>query len=109
MNLPRSDSTSQPAMQQSGNTQDMLSGLSLEDAILHNAVKKIGNPIDKTYFLGLLAGVWVGFGGLAAVSIAGGIPEEVRNTWPLLPKLGVAFFFPFGECLYRWFVMLLTG
>ena len=78
-------------------SQDMLSGLILEDAILHNAAKKISNPIDKTFFLGALAGVWVGFGGMAALSIAGGIPEEVRNSWPLLPKLGIGLFFPFGE------------
>lgn len=84
-----------------GSSHDMLSGLSLEDAILHNAVKKLGNPIDKTYFLGVLAGVFVGFGGLAALSIAGGIPPEVRDSWPVLPKLGIAFFFPFGEYFFE--------
>ena len=75
---------------------DMLSGLALENAILQNAIKKICNPLDKTFFLGMLAGVWVGFGGMAALSVAGGIPEDVRSAWPFLPKLGVGLFFPFG-------------
>ncbi|CCO28033.1 putative transporter yrhG [Rhizoctonia solani AG-1 IB] len=37
---------------------DMLSGLLLEDAVLHNATKKIHNPYDKMFFLGTLAGVY---------------------------------------------------
>lgn len=75
---------------------DMLSGLLLEDAVLHNAIKKLHNPIDKTAFLGFMAGVWVGCGGMAALSVAGGIPVDVRARWPVLPKLGLAFFFPFA-------------
>lgn len=75
----------------------MLSGLILEDAILHNAAKKISNPIDKTYFLGVLAGVWIGFGGTAALTIAGGIPRDIREEWPVLPRVGFAIVFPFGE------------
>ena len=99
---------------------DMLSGMLLEDAVLHNAIKKLHNPIDKTAFLGFMAGVWVGkvftlklfffgivpdladkprvlgFGGLAALSVAGGIPVDVRARWPVLPKLGLGFFFPFA-------------
>lgn len=76
---------------------DMLSGLLLEDAVLHNATKKIHNPIDKMFFLGLIAGVWVGFGGLAAVSAAGGVPEDVRARWVMLPKLLMGSFFAFGS------------
>jgi formate/nitrite transporter FocA (FNT family) len=75
----------------------MLSGLLLEDAILHNASKKIHNPIDKMFFLGLLAGIWVGFGGLAGVSAAGGVPEDVRERWVMLPKLLMGSFFAFGS------------
>ncbi|KAG8748681.1 hypothetical protein FRC10_000072 [Ceratobasidium sp. 414] len=75
---------SQPAPQ---GAPDMLSGLLLEDAVLHNATKKIHNPIDKMYFLGVLGGMWIGFGGLAAVSAAGGVPEDVRDRWVVLPKL----------------------
>ncbi|KAG8689753.1 hypothetical protein FRC11_000800 [Ceratobasidium sp. 423] len=75
---------------------DMLSGLLLEDAVLHNATKKIHNPYDKMFFLGLLAGIWVGFGGLAAVSAAGGVPEDVRARWVMLPKFLMGSFFAFG-------------
>lgn len=33
--------------------------------MVHNAVHKMQNPIDKMFFLGFLAGIWVGFGGIA--------------------------------------------
>ncbi|KAG8968294.1 hypothetical protein FRC03_007950 [Tulasnella sp. 419] len=75
---------------------DMLSGLLLEDALVHNAVHKAQNTPDKTFFLGVLAGFWVGIGGLTGLSVAGGIPYEVRQEWPVLPKFGLAFFFPFA-------------
>lgn len=75
----------------------MLSGLLLEDAILYNATKKVDNPPDKVFFTGLLAGFWVGIGGLAAVSAAGGVPEEVRHSWLSLPKFLMGSFFAFGE------------
>jgi hypothetical protein len=88
-------SPSQPAPQNP--PADMLSGLLLEDAVLHNATKKIHNPYDKMFFLGLLAGIWVGFGGLAAVSAAGGVPEDVRARWVMLPKLLMGSFFAFGS------------
>jgi formate/nitrite transporter len=87
--------TSKPPVEATQNN-DMLSGMLLEDAVLHNAIKKLHNPIDKTAFLGFMAGVWVGFGGLAALSVAGGIPVDVRARWPVLPKLGLGFFFPFA-------------
>jgi formate transporter len=70
------------------------------------------NPVDKMAFLGFMAGIWVGFGGIAATTVAGGIfspkfilnfliiavgiPSDVRDTWPILPKLGLALFFPFA-------------
>ncbi len=44
-----------------------------------------------------LAGFWVGLGGIAALSVAGGIPVDVRNAWPFLPKLSIGLFFAFGE------------
>lgn len=76
---------------------EMLSGLLLEDAVLFNATKKISNPPDKVLFLGMLAGIWVGLGGLAAVSAAGGVPESIRTQWILLPRLLMGSFFAFGE------------
>jgi hypothetical protein len=75
---------------------DMLSGLMLEDAVLYNATRKVANPPDKQLFLAVLAGVWVGLGGLTAVSIAGGVPEDVRARWPSLPKFLNGAFFAFG-------------
>ena len=76
---------------------DMLSGLLLEDAVLYNATRKVVNPPDKQLFLALLAGIWVGLGGLTAVSIAGGVPEDVRARWPSLPKFLNGAFFAFGR------------
>ncbi|KAF9533751.1 Formate/nitrite transporter-domain-containing protein [Crepidotus variabilis] len=75
---------------------EMLSGLLLEDAIVHNAIHKMQNPIDKMFFLGFIAGIWLGLAGIAATMVAGGIPIEVRQQWPTLPKIGSAFFFPFA-------------
>lgn len=75
---------------------EMLSGLLLEDAILFNATRKVNDPPDKIFFNGTLAGFWVGIGGLAAVSAAGGIPEEVRQSWISLPKFLMGAFFAFG-------------
>jgi formate/nitrite transporter FocA (FNT family) len=75
----------------------MLSGLLLEDAVLYNAHKKVVNPPDKQLFMGFLAGIWVGLGGLTSISIAGGIPEQVRLQWISLPKLLLGAFFAFGN------------
>lgn len=75
----------------------MLSGLLLEDAVLYNATRKVMNPPDKQIFLGFLAGIWVGLGGLTAVSIAGGVPEDVRARWLSLPKFLNGAFFAFGS------------
>lgn len=76
---------------------DMLSGLLLEDAVLYNAYRKVVNPPDKQLFMGFLAGIWVGLGGLTAISIAGGVPEQVRTEWISLPKLLLGAFFAFGK------------
>ncbi|KAJ1309820.1 hypothetical protein OPQ81_006585 [Rhizoctonia solani] len=93
---PHGASTSHARPTPSNPPADMLSGLLLEDAVLHNATKKINNPYDKMFFLGLLAGIWVGFSGLAAVSAAGGVPEDVRARWVVLPKLLLGSFFAFA-------------
>lgn len=75
---------------------EMLSGLLLEDAILYNATRKVMNPPDKQLFLGILAGIWVGLGGLTAISLAGGVPEDVRVRWISLPKFLNGAFFAFA-------------
>lgn len=75
---------------------DMLSGLLLEDAILYNATRKVMNAPDKQVFMGILAGIWVGLGGITATSVAGGVPEDVRARWTSLPKFLNGAFFAFG-------------
>ena len=64
------------------------------------------NPVDKMAFLGFLAGVWVGFGGIAATAVGGGIPIAIRAEWPVLPRLGLAFFFPFALVRKRRYRMI---
>ncbi|KAG5461448.1 MAG: hypothetical protein BJ554DRAFT_6361 [Olpidium bornovanus] len=79
------------------NALEMLMGPALESKFVQTAYKKSRNPIDKSVFLGMLAGFWVGLGGLAGLSAAGGISEAVRHTHPILPKMAVGFFFPFAR------------
>jgi len=76
---------------------DMLSGLVLENAVLFNATKKVVNPPDKLFFMSFMAGFWVGLGGLAAISAAGGVPDSVRSQWVSLPKFLMGSFFAFGK------------
>ena len=64
--------------------------------MIHNASHKMHNPVDKMAFLGFLAGFWVGLAGIAATTVGGGIPVAIRAEWPILPRLGLAFFFPFA-------------
>ncbi|KAG5460140.1 MAG: hypothetical protein BJ554DRAFT_7850 [Olpidium bornovanus] len=74
----------------------MLVGSALEPKFVDNALKKAKNPFDKSIFLGILAGFWVAVGGLAGNAVAGGMGSELRAAYPILPKIGVGFFFPFG-------------
>lgn len=76
---------------------DMLSGLALENAILFNATRKIADPPDKVLFLGILGGIWVGIGGIAGISGAGGVPEAVRSQWVSLPRVILGGWFVFGR------------
>lgn len=43
-------------------------------------------PFRRMCFLGCLAGWWLGIGVILAVTIAGGIPVEIRAAWPMLPR-----------------------
>lgn len=76
---------------------DMLSGLALENAILFNATRKVADPPDKVLFLGILGGLWVGIGGIAGISGAGGIPDTVRLQWVSLPRVILGGWFVFGK------------
>ncbi|KAH7089837.1 Formate/nitrite transporter-domain-containing protein [Paraphoma chrysanthemicola] len=75
---------------------DMLSGLALENAILFNATRKIADPPDKVLFLGILGGIWVGIGGIAGISGAGGVPDAVRVQWVSLPRVILGGWFVFA-------------
>jgi formate/nitrite transporter FocA (FNT family) len=75
---------------------DMLSGLALENAILFNATRKVADPPDKVLFLGILGGIWVGIGGIAGISGAGGVPDAVRLQWVSLPRVILGGWFVFG-------------
>ncbi|KAH7412366.1 Formate/nitrite transporter-domain-containing protein [Phaeosphaeria sp. MPI-PUGE-AT-0046c] len=74
----------------------MLSGLALENAILFNATRKAADPPDKVLFLGILGGIWVGIGGIAGMSGAGGIPDAVRLQWVSLPRVVLGGWFVFA-------------
>lgn len=105
-----------PANPSSAPPSDMLSGHQLENALHFNATKKISNPPDKVFFLAVLAGIWVGIGGITAVTIGGGVPEHVRAEWVALPKflMGAVFAFAlhfialFGGELFTGNAMILT-
>ena len=51
-------------------------------------------PLGKLFFLGVLAGWWCGLAVILVVTIAGGIPVDVRTAWPCLPKIVAGLFFP---------------
>ena len=62
-------------------------------------------PLGKLFFLGCLAGWWVGLGAILSATIAGGIPIATRNEWPMLPKIITGFLFPVGI----FFIILFGG
>ncbi len=51
-------------------------------------------PLGRLFFLGVLAGWWCGLAVILVVTIAGGIPADIRAQWPCLPKLVAGLFFP---------------
>ena len=72
-------------------------GAAIEAALLASAKVRADRPADQTFFLGLIAGIWVGFGGIAGYSAACGVSEAVRQSWPIVPKFLTGAFFAFGE------------
>lgn len=77
----------------------------IEAAILATAKVRAERPVDQTFFLGVVAGVWVGFGGIAALNAAGGVPQSVRTSWPIIPKFLTGAFFAFA----LHFIVILGG
>jgi formate/nitrite transporter FocA (FNT family) len=76
--------------------------LAIEAALLATAKIRANRPIDQTFFLAIIAGLWVGFGGIAALSAASGVPESVRASWPIVPKFLMGAFFAFGGLAFEY-------
>ncbi|KAF8600348.1 hypothetical protein BDV93DRAFT_447734 [Ceratobasidium sp. AG-I] len=74
----------------------MQTGAAIEAALLASAKMRADRPADQTFFLGLIAGIWVGFGGIAGYSAACGVSETVRQSWPIVPKFLTGAFFAFA-------------
>ncbi|CAE6432734.1 hypothetical protein ACGC1H_006765 [Rhizoctonia solani] len=68
----------------------------VEAAILATAKIRADRPVDQTFFLAVMAGIWVGFGGVAGLSAASGVPNSVRADWPIVPKFLTGAFFAFA-------------
>ncbi|KAG8754143.1 hypothetical protein FRC11_006836 [Ceratobasidium sp. 423] len=68
----------------------------VEMAILATAKIRVDRPVDQTFFLAVMAGIWVGFGGIAGLSAASGVPNSVRADWPIVPKFLTGAFFAFA-------------
>ncbi|CAE6470902.1 unnamed protein product [Rhizoctonia solani] len=68
----------------------------VEEAILATAKIRASRPVDQTFFLAVTAGIWVGFGGIAGLSAASGMPISVRAEWPIVPKFLTGAFFAFA-------------
>ena len=62
-------------------------------------------PFPRLFFLGCLAGWWIGLGATFALTMSGGIPVSVRTAWPMLPKVVTGVFFPVAI----WFISLFGG
>jgi formate/nitrite transporter FocA (FNT family) len=75
-------------------TQNMNSMAEVEKLQEKLSMYKAHMPLGKLFFLGLLAGWWCGLAVILVVTIAGGIPVDVRTSWPCLPKLVAGLFFP---------------
>jgi hypothetical protein len=73
----------------------------IEAALLAAAKIRANRPVDQTFFLAIIAGLWVGFGGIAALSAASGVPESVRASWPIVPKFLMGAFFAFGGLIFK--------
>ncbi|KAG8787721.1 hypothetical protein FRC12_015341 [Ceratobasidium sp. 428] len=73
----------------------LLTAPMLEAMIVSTAKMRADRPVDKTFFLSVVAGIWLGFGAIGALSAASGVPQSVRTEWPILPKflMGAVFAF----------------
>ncbi|KAJ3135007.1 hypothetical protein HDU90_004332 [Geranomyces variabilis] len=75
---------------------DYNTGAELEVAVTTLGITKSHIYVDHLIFLGLLAGIWVAFAGMFAQQIVGGVPANIRASWPVLSKLLLGVTFPVG-------------
>ncbi|KAI9091249.1 Formate/nitrite transporter-domain-containing protein [Phlyctochytrium arcticum] len=75
---------------------DYNTGAELEAVVSRLGRTKSSAPLDKIFFLGLLAGTWVTFAGLFAQQVVGGVPAAFRAEYPVVPKLLIGLTFPIG-------------
>ncbi|KAJ3144778.1 hypothetical protein HDU86_001496 [Geranomyces michiganensis] len=75
---------------------DYNTGAELEVAVTTLGITKSRISVDHLIFLGLLAGIWVAFAGMFAQQVVGGVPANIRASWPVLSKLLLGVTFPVG-------------
>ncbi len=68
------------------------------DGLVQSGIKKYKTPLPKLIILGLLAGIYIAFGGLLSSLAAGGF-EGVSSTNTFFPKLIAGATFPVGLML----------
>ncbi|CUA70816.1 hypothetical protein RSOLAG22IIIB_09154 [Rhizoctonia solani] len=68
----------------------------LEAGIIAAAKVRANRPVDQTFYLSVVAGIWLGFGAIGALSAACGVPQSVRTEWPILPKFLMGAIFAFA-------------
>lgn len=76
----------------------MLSPKEIVTKIIAIGHSKTKMPLDKLFILALLAGFYIGIGGLLAITVGGGIPE-IQATNPGLQKFIFGAVFPLGLIL----------
>ncbi len=75
-------------------TQEINSMAEVEKLQESLSIKKAHYPLGKLIILGLLAGWWISLAVILVVTVAGGIPVDVRTAWPCLPKIAAGLVFP---------------
>ncbi|CAE6387386.1 unnamed protein product [Rhizoctonia solani] len=68
----------------------------LEAGIIATAKVRANRPVDQTFYLSVVAGIWLGFGAIGALSAACGVPQSVRTEWPIVPKFLMGSIFAFA-------------
>ncbi|KAJ3172672.1 hypothetical protein HDU88_006002 [Geranomyces variabilis] len=75
---------------------DYNTGAEAEGALNTMGVTKSRLSIDHIAFLGLLAGIWMAYARMFAQRVAGGVPADIREAWPVVPSLLTGATFPVG-------------